>query len=83
MRGLGDAEPAVDGITVRVATTSGLATTSEVVRRLETTGFEVSSLQLRQPSLDEVFLSLTGREPSSGTEEVSDGQQASEGTRIR
>jgi ABC-2 type transport system ATP-binding protein len=55
--------PEVDGPTVRVATEKGLAPTSEVVRRLETTGLDVLSLQLRQPSLDEVFLTLTGSSP--------------------
>jgi len=58
--GVGDSAPVVDANTVRVATTSGLTTTAEVVRRLEHTGLEVISLQLRQPSLDEVFLALTG-----------------------
>ena len=46
---------------VRVATSSGLATMAEVVRRLEDSGVEVHALQLRQPSLDEVFLALTGQ----------------------
>ena len=55
--------PEVEGPTVRVATDNGLATTSEVVRRLETTGLDVLSLQLRQPSLDEVFLALTSSSP--------------------
>jgi ABC-2 type transport system ATP-binding protein len=64
LTGVGDGAPVRDGLTVRIATTSGLATTAEVVRRLEHTGVEVSSLQLRQPSLDEVFLALTGRESS-------------------
>jgi ABC-2 type transport system ATP-binding protein len=58
--GVGDEKPVLDGLTVRIATTSGLATTAEVVRRLEGSSLDVSSLQLRQPSLDEVFLSLTG-----------------------
>ncbi|MDQ6784193.1 MAG: ATP-binding cassette domain-containing protein [Actinomycetota bacterium] len=66
--GVGEDAPVVDGLTVRVATTSGLATTSAVVRRLETTGMDVSSLQLRQPSLDEVFLALTGEAPSDDQE---------------
>jgi ABC-2 type transport system ATP-binding protein len=53
-------EPSVlDGTTVRINTTTGLATTAEVVRRLEHSGLAVVSLQLRQPSLDEVFLALT------------------------
>ncbi len=63
LEGVGDEVPNVDGLTVRVATASGLATTADVVRRLENTGLNVSSLQLRQPSLDEVFLSLTGAAP--------------------
>ncbi len=64
LRGAGESDPVVDGLTVRVGTTTGLATTSEVVRRLESSAFDVLSLQLRQPSLDEVFLSLTGAAPS-------------------
>ncbi|MGI8751062.1 MAG: ATP-binding cassette domain-containing protein [Acidimicrobiales bacterium] len=69
LQGVGDADPVLDGLTVRVATTSGLATTSEVVRRLETTGMDVSSLQLRQPSLDDVFLALTGQAPGDDTQD--------------
>jgi len=68
LAGIGDEEPTLDGMTVRVATTTGLSTTAEVVRRLETTGLEVASLQLRQPSLDEVFLSLTGHAADDGSE---------------
>ena len=80
--GVGDADPVVDGITVRVATTSGLATTSEVVRRLETTGMDVTSLQLRQPSLDDVFLALTGEAPGGdGAEPMNEPTPAAEGAR--
>ncbi|HET9689648.1 MAG TPA: ATP-binding cassette domain-containing protein [Acidimicrobiales bacterium] len=58
--GVAERPPTVDGVTVRLATADGLHTTAEVVRRLEPAGLGVVSLQLRQPSLDEVFLSLTG-----------------------
>jgi ABC-2 type transport system ATP-binding protein len=61
LRGVGDEAPVIDGLTVRIATSAGLSTMAEVVRRLESTGLEVHALQLRQPSLDEVFLSLTGQ----------------------
>ena len=61
LHGAGEEPPVIEGLTVRIATTTGLATMAEVVRRLESTGLDVQSLQLRQPSLDEVFLSLTGR----------------------
>ncbi|HEX3460154.1 MAG TPA: ATP-binding cassette domain-containing protein [Acidimicrobiales bacterium] len=69
LAGVGDGDPVVDGLTVRLATTTGLATTSELVRRLEGAGLDVSSLQLRQPSLDDVFLSLTGQDPHADEDE--------------
>ena len=65
-RGVGDEAPVVDGVLVRVATSAGLATMAEVVRRLEDSGLEVRALQLRQPSLDEVFLALTGQPAATG-----------------
>ena len=61
--GVGDESPTQEGLTVRLATSGGLETLSEVVRRLERAQLEVSGVQLRQPSLDEVFLSLTGQLP--------------------
>ena len=79
LAGVGDEPPVLDGLTVRVATTTGLATTAEVVRCLESTGLAVSSLQLRQPSLDEVFLSLTGGALGDGHEEALSAAQAAGG----
>ena len=60
LKGIGETEPLVAGSIVRIGTRNGLATTAEVVRRLENQGLDVVSLELRQPSLDEVFLALTG-----------------------
>ena len=40
-----------------------------VVRRLDDTGIVASELSLRLPSLDEVFLSLTGHTPTTGAGE--------------
>jgi ABC-2 type transport system ATP-binding protein len=65
LAGIGDEAPVIEGLTVRLATSAGLATMGEVVRRMESSGLEVHSLQLRQPSLDEVFLALTGQ-PADG-----------------
>lgn len=39
----------------------GTSILAEVVRRLDTGGVTIADLQLRQPTLDDVFLSLTGR----------------------
>jgi ABC-2 type transport system ATP-binding protein len=61
LQGVGDEPPVIEGLTVRIATSTGLSSMAEVVRRLEGTGLAVQSLQLRQPSLDEVFLALTGK----------------------
>ena len=60
VRGAGDSDPVVDGEVVRVGTKDGTATLSEVVRRLDGGGVRATGLQLREPSLDDVFLELTG-----------------------
>lgn len=60
LTGAGDAKPMRDGAVVRLPTASGPATLTEVVRRLDAAEIEAIGLQLRQPSLDDVFLSLTG-----------------------
>jgi ABC-2 type transport system ATP-binding protein len=56
----GDSAPVRDESVVRVGTRSGPATLVEVVRRLDSSGIEPAGVQLRQPSLDDVFLALTG-----------------------
>jgi len=60
LAGAGDASPMRDGAVVRLPTASGPATLTEVVRRLDAAEIEAIGLQLRHPSLDDVFLSLTG-----------------------
>jgi ABC-2 type transport system ATP-binding protein len=54
------AELSVDGEIVRVPAADGTATLTEVVRRLDAAGITARGLQLREPSLDDVFLALTG-----------------------
>ncbi|MFF2552769.1 ATP-binding cassette domain-containing protein [Nocardia sp. NPDC058058] len=44
----------------------GAATLAEALRRLDTAGIELADIGLRRPSLDDVFLSLTGH--SGGTQ---------------
>jgi ABC-2 type transport system ATP-binding protein len=59
--GLADTAPTVldQRVTVR-AGTEGSRVLIEVVRRLDAENIEVSGLGVRRPSLDDVFLSLTG-----------------------
>jgi ABC-2 type transport system ATP-binding protein len=60
LSGAGGAEATVDDDLVRVPAGDGTATLAEVVRRLDAEGVQARGLQLREPSLDDVFLSLTG-----------------------
>lgn len=46
--------------TVSVLASNGVATLSEVFRRVDQLGVELLDISLRKPSLDEVFLRLTG-----------------------
>jgi ABC-2 type transport system ATP-binding protein len=46
--------------TVSVLATNGVATLSEVFRRVDQLDIELADIALRKPSLDEVFLRLTG-----------------------
>jgi ABC-2 type transport system ATP-binding protein len=57
--------------------TEGTATLTEVVRRLDGGGIDISDLALRQPTLDDVFLSLTGHaaEVAEGEAQVATGRR--------
>jgi len=59
--GVGDGDPEVDDsrVSVRVGN-RGSELLLEVVRRLDNTGIGITGLGLRRPSLDDVFLALTG-----------------------
>jgi len=53
--------PTVDGITVRFHVPDGGSTLPELLRRLDTGGVELTGVEVHRPTLDDVFLSLTGR----------------------
>jgi daunorubicin resistance ABC transporter ATP-binding subunit len=62
LAGLGTGEtPRVDGADgeIRVAVADPAAS-AEAVRRLDADGLPIAAIELRQPSLDDVFLALTG-----------------------
>ncbi|MFD1721639.1 ATP-binding cassette domain-containing protein [Amnibacterium endophyticum] len=58
--GAGDGAATAEGDLVRVPAGAGTAVLADVVRRLDAAGITARGLQLREPSLDDVFLSLTG-----------------------
>jgi daunorubicin resistance ABC transporter ATP-binding subunit len=55
-------EPFIDPVAgeIRIAVADGSAS-AEAVRRLDVRGFAVAAIELQRPSLDDVFLTLTGR----------------------
>jgi ABC-2 type transport system ATP-binding protein len=60
---------------VSLPATQGAALLPEIVRRLDGGGIAIADISLRQPTLDDVFLALTGH----STEEVAEARTQSEG----
>jgi ABC-2 type transport system ATP-binding protein len=69
---MAEGEPAAEGGTVTLAVSDRGGAIVEAVRRLDRAGVEVHDVGLRRPTLDDVFLALTGHaaEPESGDERV-------------
>ena len=83
LQGLGQGEHKIDPETglVRIAAgTAGAEIVVEAVRRLDTAGIEIADIALHKPTLDDVFLTLTGR----GAEEAAaEPEPATAGRRKR
>ena len=62
-------DPVVDGSTVDLTVEEGPKVAAEVLRALDQHEIAVAGLALREPSLDDVFLSLTGHRAESENEE--------------
>ena len=76
---LTDHEVLIDGLDLELTVERGPAKTAEALRRLDGAGIEVAGIVLREPSLDDVFLSLTGKR----TEAAEDEAPARKGARSR
>jgi ABC-2 type transport system ATP-binding protein len=59
----------VEGSTVEVTVDSGPTALVEILRRLDDAGVEATTLAVREPSLDDVFLSLTGHRATDEKDE--------------
>ena len=57
----GDHRPATDGCHLSIAVAGGARDVAAVVRALDEAGFVMASLELQQPTLDDVFVEKTGR----------------------
>jgi ABC-2 type transport system ATP-binding protein len=82
----GAEEPRVDAPTraVAVPVTSGAVALLAAVRALDQLGVPITDVALRRPTLDEVFLALTGRSVSADADATSGGAvPTSEGPRPR
>jgi ABC-2 type transport system ATP-binding protein len=50
----------VDGTVIELTVDKGPASAAEALRRIDSSNIVLAGLQLREPSLDDVFLNLTG-----------------------
>ncbi|MFD5516409.1 ATP-binding cassette domain-containing protein [Streptomyces sp. NPDC127066] len=71
LRGFGKGETTVEEHTrkLTVPVTGGAKLLAEVIRELDTRGIEIDDIGLRRPTLDDVFLSLTGHVAEEKAEE--------------
>jgi ABC-2 type transport system ATP-binding protein len=77
MRKVGDGtEPTLEGLTVCVPVTEGAGVFAEVVRDLDAASVRIADLGLRRPTLDDVFLRLTGHSAESVDEAPTDDDGA-------
>lgn len=82
---MGTGEPRVDRPTrsVAVPVDKGSARLLEAVRAMDALGLEVSDIGLRRATLDEVFLSLTGRPAESSTDAEPDAGRPRRGRKAK
>ena len=66
---LSDNPPLMDGVMVELTVEDGPKVGAEVLRALDAAQVPVAGLALREPSLDDVFLTLTGHKSEGETDE--------------
>jgi ABC-2 type transport system ATP-binding protein len=66
--GMTDEAPQIDGRSVRLPVERGSGAIMEAVRRLDEAKLTVDDVSVRRPTLDDVFLSLTGHEAAPQSE---------------
>jgi ABC-2 type transport system ATP-binding protein len=69
LTGFSDHEPVVDNDTVELTVENGPKVAVDVLRALDDAQVTLGGLALREPSLDDVFLSLTGHKAETETDE--------------
>jgi ABC-2 type transport system ATP-binding protein len=82
LHGFGKGEVALDEHIRRltVPVTGGAKLLAEVIRELDSRGIEIDDIGLRRPTLDDVFLSLTGHVAEDATEGAENTSEGEDGT---
>ena len=70
-------------ITISVGQASGADLLVDVVRRLDAESIRLTDIQLRRPTLDDVFLTLTGRAAEEGPDQDGDEPKKKRGRKRR
>jgi ABC-2 type transport system ATP-binding protein len=70
LNGLSSKPPVLDGTTVELTVEEGPRIAAEVLRTLDQNDVLVAGIALREPSLDDVFLSLTGHRAEGDADET-------------
>ncbi|MFF2845220.1 ATP-binding cassette domain-containing protein [Streptomyces sp. NPDC058001] len=85
LAGFGKGEVAAEQHTrkLTVPVTGGAKLLAEVIRELDTRGIEIDDIGLRRPTLDDVFISLTGHVAEEATTGTDDDEAGSRDTRNR
>ncbi|MCQ4082218.1 ATP-binding cassette domain-containing protein [Streptomyces sp. RB6PN25] len=80
LAGFSKGAPTVEEHTRRITVpvTGGAKLLAEIIRELDTRGIEIDDIGLRRPTLDDVFLSLTGHVAEAPANEAAEQQQAEE-----
>ncbi|GAA2320834.1 ATP-binding cassette domain-containing protein [Streptomyces kunmingensis] len=80
LAGFGKGEATVEQHTrkLTVPVTGGAKLLAEVIRELDARGIEIDDIGLRRPTLDDVFISLTGHLAEETTEDSAEPEQAEE-----
>jgi ABC-type multidrug transport system ATPase subunit len=80
---LGPHAPVVNGTVVEVTVDEGPTSAMAGLRSLDQEGIVPTAFTLREPSLDDVFLALTGRRTEDDTEETDDPEHKQRGRALR
>jgi ABC-2 type transport system ATP-binding protein len=67
---IGNGAPRADGNALEINVEQGPRTAMEALRLLDQAGIEPTEFALREPSLDDVFLALTGRKTEAGADDT-------------